>query len=44
MQNMENGWAIPDVIVRERPGDVSQHLDRQLEIAVKELLPKLESE
>lgn len=42
MQNMENGGALPDLIIPTQPGEVGQHVDRQLEAAVKELLPELE--
>ncbi len=43
MVNMENNGAVPDIIVRDLPGDVAQHKDRQLETAVKELLNELNS-
>jgi C-terminal processing protease CtpA/Prc len=37
MMNMENNGAVPDIIVQDKPGDTANHVDRQLERAVKEL-------
>jgi len=39
--NMENNGAIPDIIVEDLPGDVAVHKDRQLEVAVKELMKEI---
>ena len=41
MVNMENHGAVPDVIVKDQPGDTAAHKDRQLEVAVKELLKEI---
>ncbi|APF18700.1 peptidase S41 [Caldithrix abyssi DSM 13497] len=38
MMNMENHGAVPDIIVKDLPGDVAAHKDRQLETAVQVLL------
>ncbi|WP_456440817.1 S41 family peptidase, partial [Caldithrix abyssi] len=38
MMNMENNGAVPDIIVKDLPGDVAAHKDRQLETAVQVLL------
>ncbi|NOX90567.1 MAG: peptidase S41, partial [Calditrichaeota bacterium] len=42
MQNMENHGAVPDIIVKDFPGDTALHKDRQLEAAVRELLKELD--
>ncbi|GAB4330732.1 MAG: S41 family peptidase [Calditrichia bacterium] len=39
--NMENNGAVPDVIVKDQPGDAAKKKDRQLEKAVEVLLQEL---
>ncbi|MFQ6093684.1 MAG: S41 family peptidase, partial [bacterium] len=43
MANMEKVGAVPDIIVEERPGDVAEGIDRQLERAVEVLMEELEA-
>lgn len=41
-ENMENGPAVPDIIVENRPGDKADGIDRQLKRAVEELLKDID--
>lgn len=43
-QNMENGPAVPDIIVYNEPDDKAKGMDRQLKRAVEELLKEIDQQ